>query len=80
MTQRPNQTQFNHFDMMIIRDGGRTESELESMVQSGFGFTALSSACAVAADGLYRLVVLLEAGARRSAEASHLRLANMSAS
>jgi hypothetical protein len=60
---------------MIIRADGRTEAELEAMVRTGFGFDIMSSACAIAADGLYRLVQLLETGTRRSDEASHLRLA-----
>ena len=75
MTQRTSKSRLTDFDLMIIRADGRTEAELEAMVQAGFGFAILSSACAFVADGLYRLVLLLEAGAERSAEASHLRLA-----
>jgi hypothetical protein len=75
MTQRAPKSRLTNFDLMIIRADGRTEAELEARLQAGFGFAIMSSACAFVADGLYRLVLLLEAGARRSAEASHLRLA-----
>ncbi|WP_171236452.1 hypothetical protein [Ruegeria sp. HKCCA6837] len=74
MTQHTQKSRLTDFDLMIIRADGRTEAELEAMVQSGFGFAIMSSTCAFVADGLYRLVLLLESGARRSAEASHLRL------
>ena len=78
MTQRTPKSRLTDFDLMIIRADGRTEVELEAMVQAGFGFAVVRSTCAFVADGLYRLVLLLEAGARRSAEASHLRLATNS--
>ncbi|XHY18477.1 hypothetical protein SuNHUV7_32910 (plasmid) [Pseudoseohaeicola sp. NH-UV-7] len=74
MTQRIPKSRLTNFDLMIIRADGRTEAELETMAQTGFGFAITNSACAFVADGLYRLVLLLEARARRSAEASHLRL------
>ncbi|WP_170482858.1 hypothetical protein [Ruegeria arenilitoris] len=78
MTQRTPKSRLTDFDLMIIRADGRTEAELEAMVQAGFGFAIMSSACAFVADGLYRLVLFLEAGARRSVEASHLRLSTSS--
>lgn len=80
MTQRLPQTRLTNFDLMIIRADGRTEAELEAMIENGFGFTVLRTACAFVADGLYRLVVLLELGARRTAKESHLRLATNSSS
>ncbi|SLN43717.1 hypothetical protein PEL8287_02199 [Roseovarius litorisediminis] len=75
MTRNIAQTKLTELDLMIIRAGGRTQAEFETMVKSGFGFEARCKSCAVLADIAYRLFVKLEAGANRGREASHLRLA-----
>lgn len=68
-------TSLTELDLMVIRAGGRTEAELEAMVRGGPGFDIRCRICGILADGLYRLVMRLEMGARRNAETSHHRLA-----
>ncbi|SMX25734.1 hypothetical protein [Boseongicola aestuarii] len=74
MTRQSSPTPLSEFDLMMIRAGGRTEAELEALAKNGFGFSARGKVCAFLADMLYRAVVVLEAGAHRSAESSHRRL------
>lgn len=74
MTRHTAQTNLTEFDLMLIRAGGRTQAELQAMVESGFGFDTRCKVCAFLADTLYRVVVKLEAGANRATEASHHRL------
>jgi hypothetical protein len=63
------------FDLMIIRAGGRTENEKQQM-SNGIGFSRQTSAlCSHLANMAYPIVSLLEAGAKRSIETSHLRSA-----
>lgn len=75
MTLHTIQTNLSEFDLMMIRAGGRTETEFDTMAKTGFGLNASSDICAFLADSLYRIVILLEAGAHRAARASHQRLA-----
>ena len=72
MTRRHTSTPLTEFDLMVIRAGGRTAEELESMALNGFGFRCKT--CAALADTLYRIVLALEAGTNRSDAASHRRL------
>jgi hypothetical protein len=74
MTRHATQPQLSDFDMMMIRAGCRTQAELEGMALNKFGFDVLCRICALFADALYHLVILLEAGSHRSFEFSHHRL------
>ena len=74
MTRHSAQTKLTEADLMMIRAGGRTQAEFETMAESGFGFAAHWKVCAFLADALYYLVIKLEAGANRATEASHRRL------
>lgn len=65
-------TPLSEFDMMVIRAGGHTANELESMALNGFGMRC--KRCGILADTLYRIVLTLEAGTHRSDAASHRRL------
>ena len=75
MTRTINETRITELDMMMIRAGGRPQSEFEAMAQAGFGFNLRCRVCAALADALYAIVLRLETAARRSAETSHRRLA-----
>jgi len=75
MTRETHTTPLTEFDMMVIRAGGKTQAELETMAEGGFGFTARCMVCAFLADTLYRVVMKLETGANRTTDASHHRLA-----
>ena len=75
MPRKKHETSLTEFDLMMISAGGRTEAELEAMVRGGPGFDVRCRICGMLADGLYRLVMRLEAGARRTSEASHHRFA-----
>jgi|GEM_PF-4668002 len=72
MTLRHTPNPLTEFDLMVIRAGGRTAEELETMALNGFGFRC--KICAALADTLYWVVLALEAGTNRSAAASHRRL------
>lgn len=75
MTRHIPQSKLSEFDLLVIRAGGRTHAEFETLVLNGFGSAVICKVCAFLADTLYRVVVKLEIGANRAAEASHQRLA-----
>jgi hypothetical protein len=75
MTRTNAQTKLTDFDLMVIRSGGRTQAELQAMVESSSGFDALRKICAFLADTAYRAVVKFNSDANRTADTSHHRLA-----
>lgn len=72
MTRPHTQLGLSEFDLMIIRAGGRTAVEVESMAMDSFGFRC--KICSVLADSLYRIVLILEASSNRPDRTSHRRL------
>jgi hypothetical protein len=75
MTRKYTHTRLTETDMIVICAGGRSASEFETLFKNDFAISVRCKACGILADALYRVVVHFEAGARRSLEASHRRLA-----
>lgn len=71
MARQANKIHLTEFDMMIIRAGGRTQSELEASVLNGASFRRQISA--IFADSLYRIARRFEASANRSVEETQRR-------
>lgn len=74
MTRKAPTTQITAFDHMILSAGGRTDAEFEKTMMAEAP-TLHCRLCAVAADALYRIVLRLEAGANRTVDRSHRRMA-----
>ena len=72
MTRPHTQLGLSEFDLMVIRAGGRTAAEVESIAMDSFGFRCKISA--VLADALYRIVLTLETSSNRPGATSHRRL------
>ncbi|NND22434.1 MAG: hypothetical protein HKO14_10125 [Silicimonas sp.] len=71
MTRQANKTRLTEFDLMMIRSGGRTQAEQEvSFLRAA---KIRYRTCAFLADGLYKIVMRLEASANRSVENTHRR-------
>lgn len=71
MTGQTNMTRLTEFDLMMIRAGRKTQGELEAIGLRDTKFRCRM--CAILADGLYQIVVRLEARANRSVEGLHRR-------
>jgi hypothetical protein len=71
MTRKTRQPHLTEFDFIVIRAGGRTQTELEAAAFNTLEFRCRM--CAFLADNLYQVVMRLEASANRSAAGSHRR-------
>ena len=71
MTRKTSHTHLCEFDLMVIREGGRTQAELEAIALSESRLWC--KFYAFLADTLYKIVMRLEANADHSVEKSHRR-------